>query len=312
MEVAISKVIRKKFKYTNNEEIVDILSFISDKCMKSKGILIESTGKLSFKIQKGGKKKLIKLEDDKVYEYHVDGITPLDDNQKQLNFMNLTENHDNCVCLYFDRKKNKNSEDNSLIIQSLMNDEDCVKSEDKSHKYKVGDILMQIIIKLVQVEEPFNHIKQIEVSDVSKKKCYKLGLELIYLRTITHGIPYYAKFGFRPKNILDYEVFKYNRNNYKLNKSIKNEELFNIIRESRLSKKTEDIYKKYFYDYIKNTININPIILLRDMINSIDLTNNVDEKKEICNFINVIYKKIYKILGYKEYEDRIWILKIRE
>ena len=97
-----------------------------------------------------------------------------------------------------------------------------------------------------------------------------------------------------------------------MNKSIKNEELFKIIRESRLSKKTEDIYKKYFYDYIKNTININPIILLRDMIKSIDLTNSVDEKKEICNFIDIIYKEIYKILGYKAYKNRIWILKIRE
>ena len=39
--------------------------------------------------------------------------------------MNLTENHDT----------------------------DCLKSEDNNHVYKVGDILMQIIIKLLKVEE---------------------------------------------------------------------------------------------------------------------------------------------------------------
>ena len=189
MEVAISKVIRKKFKYINNEEIVDILSFISDKCMKSKGILIESTGKLSFKIQKGGKKKLIKLEDDKVYEYHIDGITPIDDNQKQLNFMNLTENHDtndnklcllsgalknslpifkgvNCVCFYFDRKS---SEDNSLIIQSLMN-EYIINSEYKMH-------------------DNFN---------------------LSILSTLLKGVPYYYKYKFEAKNEKNKKVLEHN------------------------------------------------------------------------------------------------------
>ena len=82
MEVTISKLIREKFNYINNEEIVDIINFISDTSRKLKGILVEKNSKLSFKIQKGGKKKLIKLEDDKVYEYHIDGITPLDDKHK--------------------------------------------------------------------------------------------------------------------------------------------------------------------------------------------------------------------------------------
>ena len=118
--------------------------------------------------------------------------------------MNLTENHDT----------------------------DCLKSEDNNHVYKVGDILMQIIIKLLKVEEIFNHIKQIEVSE-EKKKCYDIGIELLYLRTMTCGIPYYAKFGFRPNNESDYEVFRHNRNNYKLNKNINNDELIVIIENSK-------------------------------------------------------------------------------
>ena len=41
MEVTISKLIREKFNYINNEEIVDIINFISDTSRKSKGILVE-------------------------------------------------------------------------------------------------------------------------------------------------------------------------------------------------------------------------------------------------------------------------------
>jgi hypothetical protein len=309
MDVSIAKMVYKKFKYNYKEEIQNIFNIIYNDGRKSFGSLEQTSGKLSFKIHKGGKKQLIKLKDRNIYEYHIDAITPLDDTQKQIHFMNLTENHDNCVFLYFDTKDSGN---NSLIIQSIMNDKDCVKSDNDQHIYKVGDILMQIIIQLVKIAKPFSHIKQIELSDVSKKKCYGISLELIYLKTITDGIPFYAKYGFRPQNEVDYEIFRYNRNNYKLNKTITNDQLFTIIKESKLKKETYEIYKKYFNDYIKNNKIINPKELLESMIVYIDNTHNVNEKKEICNLVYAIYKEIYKILGYKEYRDKIWILKIRK
>ena len=213
---------------------------------------------------------------------------------------------ENCVFLFFDTQK---SEDNILYIQSISNQDDCVKSEDKNDVYKVGDILMQIIIQLVKVDKLFKHIKQVEVSDTSKKMCYNIGIELSYLRTITHGIPFYAKYGFRPEYEVDYDTFRYNRNNFKLNKTITNKELFEIIGKSKLNK--NNVYKKYFYNYIKSNNIINPKILLIDMIKFINNTNNVNEKKEICNIVDSIYKDIYKILGYKDYRKKIWILKIR-
>ena len=46
------------------------------------------------------------------------------------------------------------------------------------------------------------------------------------------------------------------------------------------------------------------------MIKLVDNINDTNEKKEICNFIQAIYKKIFRILGYKEYEESKWILKI--
>lgn len=42
----------------------------------------------------------------------------------------------------------------------------------------------------------FSICENIQLADASKKQCYNIGLKLIYLRTMTHGIPYYAKFGF--------------------------------------------------------------------------------------------------------------------
>jgi hypothetical protein len=56
--------------------------------------------------------------------------------------MNITETSDNCVFLFFDTR---DSIDNTLYIQSISNHDDCIKSDDKNHVYKVGDILMQII-----------------------------------------------------------------------------------------------------------------------------------------------------------------------
>lgn len=47
------------------------------------------------------------------------------------------------------------------------------------------------------------------------------------------------------------------------------------------------------------------------MIKLMETINNIDEKKEICNFIESVYDKIYDILGYKNYRRSKWILKIR-
>jgi len=308
MEVSIAKTVYSKFRGIQFTDVTqNIFEILQSHGIKTKsGLITHTKGKLSFKSQVGGKKQIIKLKDGKTYEYHIDTIVPYDDTKKQISFLNLTETDENCVFLFFDTQ---NSKENTLYIQSISNQDDCIKCEDKNHVYKVGDILMQIIIQLVKENKLFSHIKQIELTDISKKMCYGIGIELIYLRTITHGIPFYAKYGFRPEDEVDYEIFKYNRNNYKLNKTITNTELFKVIKHSKVNHNNS--YKKYFYDYIKNNNIINPKILLIEMIKLLNNTNDTTEKKEICNFVQAIYKDIYKILGYKDYRNKIWILKIR-
>jgi hypothetical protein len=126
---------------------------------------------------------------------------------------------------------------------------------------------------------------------------------------MTHLIPYYAKFGFRPVLKTDYEdVFVYNRNNFKLNKTMTRDELLNIIKKNKknMSDKTYETYEKYIIKYIFNNEIINPVIFIRQTIKIVDnsITEDKDDKIKIidnkveltglCDFIRKIYIDIYK------------------
>lgn len=199
-----------------------------------------------------------------------------------------------------------------MRIEGIFNDSDCVKCENLQYKFKTGDILMLIILRLVSKSSVFSHIKQIELSDTSQLKCNNFGLQLKYLKTITDGKPFYAKYGFRPQSNYDLDIFRFNRENYKLNKQITNKQIFQIITEIKLEKDIYQIYKKYFFPYIANTPIIDPKIFLNNMIEFVKSNNlSNDTAKLICDFISKIYKKIYFILGYKEYDSNIWIVNIK-
>ena len=203
----------------------------------------------------------------------------------------------------------KSSGNTTLRIEGIFNDNECVKCvkyvkcENPTYKFKLGNILMLIILKLVTKSSVFSHIKQIEITDTS---------ELKYLKTITRGIPFYAKYGFRPSSNYDLDIFRFNRDNHKLNKQITNKQLFQIIIEIKLEQNIYQIYKKYFFQYITNTSIIDPKIFLNNMIKFVKSNNlSNDTAKLIYNFISKIYKKIYFILGYKEYDSNIWILNVK-
>jgi hypothetical protein len=96
MDVSIAKTVYRKFKGIHySEETQNIFEIIRRYGIKTRsGILTQTNSKLVFKSQVGGKKRLIKLENGKTYEYHVDTIVPYDDNKKQISFLNLTETDD--------------------------------------------------------------------------------------------------------------------------------------------------------------------------------------------------------------------------
>jgi hypothetical protein len=312
MEVSIIKTVYSKFNYINSELIQNIMNHLNFNNYAGKGILTRKTYPINLLQQVGGVKKEIKLKDGYNYEYHIDEIIPIDDESNRICFFNIEESHDNCACLLYNTKKSGKT---ILKIEGIFNGEDCIKCVDKKHKYKVGNILMQIIIELVKSSKEFYHITEIELSDTSIKKYngLGLGLGLKYLRTITNGEPYYAKYGFRPNTEYDIDIFRFNRSNYRLNKKILNKELFEIITDAKLDKQTNEVYKKYLYNYIKSNNEIDPKIYLTELINLINYKNITEnEKKYIWNFVYSIYQNLYNKLGYKNYRDKIWILQFKK
>ena len=335
-EISITKFVYDKIHYSNESIIYEILDLIFDNNKsKSNGYLInEYKGELNFYNQNGGEVHNIKLKDNKTYEYHVNKIIPFENNKKQIHFLNIDEDYDDCAFLIFDNNEKTRG---LLKIQGIFGREDCIKCLDINHKYKTGDILMQIILDLIHTRKPFRHIKNIQLSDKSKKKCYDLSLELTFLRTITHGKPYYAKFGFRPMSEYDYNIYKKNYQNFKINNNIPNKipnKKFKDIIINKITLMTKDaynIYIKYFNNYVESNSFIDPklflwsiIALLDDSIDpkiqEKDIKNNIfvgkkllKNKKEmslIAKFVSSIYKDIYHELGYLDYAESIWTLPI--
>ena len=147
---------------------------------------------------------------------------------------------------------------------------------------------------------------------------------------MTHGIPYYAKFGFRPEIDNDYQIFKNNREKYKLNKTITNTKFLKIIEQSKVNMKkdTLNIYTIYFEKYILENKDIDPILFFTEIIDIIDISigkkemtkNNIfignkiiknnNIMQSICDFLNSVCKNVFLKLGYKDYFNNIWIMKI--
>ncbi len=320
-KINITKYMFEKMSGINNVETrQNIIDFMRKYQIKNTGYITQQKHKIIFKNQIGGTEFEIELKDNQTYNYYINDIEPEGKSQYRMWFVNM-DNSIECASLLFGKKNSKN---NVLRIEGISNYSDCVKCQNSKHNFKIGDILMQIIIKLVKTNEEFTHIKCIELSDTSKISCYDKGLELKYLRTITNGIPYYAKFGFKPILKTDYKnVFVYNRNNFKLNKTILNTELFDIINKKKvnMSNSTYNVYRKYLKKHIQDNENINPITFLTKTIeiidNSIKKNNsniktieNKNELEGLCDFISKIYMDIYKSLGYKTYDENLWMLKI--
>jgi len=344
-EISITKTIYEYFDEIEDTEIrQNIIMYMEKYKIGNKGISTKTKHKIKFKNQIGGEVYEIDLKDGNTYYYNINDVEPISKSKYKMLFLTF-DNINECACLTFGKKESNN---NVLRIDGIKSFEECILCKDtqeikpslisgahqknvviflgcEKHKFKSGDILMQIILKLVKNDPQFSHINKIELADASQKNCYDIGLQLIYLRTMTHGVPYYAKFGFRPVLKTDYEnVFVYNRNNFNLNKTMTLDDLLKIINKKKvnMTDKTYQTYKKYIKNkMLINKIN-NPIKIITDIITVVD--NSISEKKNdeliviedkeelkgLCDFVSNIYIDIYKYLGYKFYERNLWELNI--
>ena len=299
----------------NNEKIMrTIYDYIHDNKITRDGILTTiDNGLINFKNQVGGVGGIIteiKLKDNKKYYYNIEKIVSKNSNKHNICFINIRENNYNCLCFEYNLKKS------TLTLTDLNANDDCVVCQDKKHKYKVGDILMQIFMEYIKINKDVKHITEIELQDNSMKKCYGTGIKLKYLRTITNGEPYYAKYGFRPQNKLDYKTYKYNKDLYKKGIRINSliiKDIFKLSKEFKKSMYT--VYKKYIEASLSKTTDIDPALLLRRLIElenmklPFELSN--EEKSSICELVNFAIIKIYLACGYKDYESNLWTLQLK-
>ena len=192
--------------------------------------------------------------------------------------------------------------ENNADINSISNYEDCIKCfENKS--IKIGEILIQIMIGLCV----YKNVNKIELIDNSYILCGNEKLPLIYLRTITHGKPYYTKFNFVPinhneKGENDYyknelEIYNDNKKIYNTNPKINKKKLIKILNY----KKFDEIKDKKMID------NINEII--KKQKDEISISNFVKElikeknkNKIICYLLKNILMNLYNKSGYNEYK----------
>ena len=310
MLVNIDLYVRKKLftkKYSdllNSNEIVmrTIYDFIHDNKITSKGILeTMSLGEVRMKKQIGGSIEEIKLKDGKKYYYKVERITSQKNKKHNICFVNIRENSNDCLCFTYHTKETGNT---TLILKDFNAEEDCIACEDKTYKFKIGDILMQIFLEFVRTNKELSHIKRIELMDNSTKKCYGLGLRLKYLKTIIDGIPFYAKYGFRPIEEEAQKIFRYNRLKFKENILLDNVEVDKIFEDTikMNNKKPHEIYVKLYKKYI---IKNNPIDVKQLIRKMIDLGNNqnvlMEKRLNTCELLTYVIRQFYIKLGYSDY-----------
>lgn len=197
------------------------------------------------------------------------------------------EEYDNCAVLIIDKN------DKTGAVQSLVNYTDCLKCIDKTQSFKVGDVLIRIIMILAYR----NGLKKLNLTDDSYLLCGDVKIPLIHLRTMIKGEPFYCKYGFVPDTDRELKVYKHNKQIYLSKPMISKKQFIKYII-------TSDFYIEHCKDKkVKNYINEILIPKLEDNNLVSDLIKSmIDEKlHEGCFLLYYSYMNIYKYCKYMQY-----------
>jgi hypothetical protein len=222
-------------------------------------------------------------------------------NRKIINFIkfnavknnNSYEENDHCGVMIIDKEKKIST------IQSITNYTNCVKCLSTGEVFfKTGDILTQIMI-IISLK---NNLKKIYLTDNSYLLCGNTKIPLIYLRTITRGMPFYSKYRFIPKYKYDEKVFNINLENYKKGKTLTKKQFinyFNYMEFDPTIKKHKKILK-----YINDILipRLDKINLVSDIIKSIINDKTIEGCSLLNNILMKIYDEIKYINGHKNFK----------
>ncbi len=296
---------QKLFKFFNNEEKSNLLQRIPNLneynlvLSKRKNLILKGGNKETEDYEniynniynnKSGKFYL-KINDNKYY-YRTDRYSP-SNNEIFIDLITLKDEYKNnihCGSIQIDKSRG------IANILSLGNSTLCIESKNPNIKFKYGDIIFQIMIYICKKE----NIKKIELTDNSNITCANHKLKLSYLKTMTHGLPHYAKYGFIPKDSDDKIIFDQNYQIYLQNPRINKSELINLIKGTTDKKIISQIIK------VLNEIN-EQNISIKKFISMV--TTNL-ENNQFCELANKIYKKLYISAGYKPLLSQDYKLKL--
>ena len=149
-------------------------------------------------------------------------------------------------------------------------------------------------------------IKKISLTDNSFFKCNRNNLQLIYLRTMTRGSPFYSKYLFTPVYEDDKKAFNYNKQLFLKNPTISKDIIISMIKKLDLDEKNDN--HKHIIKYIKNIFipSLTDKNLVKDIIKK--LIDDSINLKDICNILYNIYEVIYFHIGYKKYREKAFEL----
>jgi len=245
-------------------------------------------------IQSGGKRKKYQLDG---VAYYVDQEKViLEDNQNQkysLEFVSFEPNPMKCGIIIIDQKTK------TAIVQDLIKTDYCVLWKPNREYENVphsGAVLMEVMIHICQKAG----IEKIVLTDNSGFTCSNGDrIEFITGRTLTHGFPYYTKFGFLPKHKGDRQVMKKNRQ-IMGHKKTSDVNLKKIIRKvfPDLGQKMRLKIKEKLYPYLEKHSN-DP--LCKTLYYIMD---------QYCNLFHHIYMKVYQKLHLEPYASKKFVLKL--
>ena len=243
--------------------------------------------KLIFKYQDGGKIKSYNFENNNYY-YNVEYAKSKDNSSNEVHLVTINDGTVGCGLILIDNKTHYAN------IQSVADYSDCIKCDNPNIKYKVGAIMMQIIIE----ECKKLNVKKITLEDNSKKYFSGNNIELIYYRTMAQGTPYYSKFGFKHTTPLK---VRNNQNNWLTNPTITKNKIIKIfdkdIEDNEENSKIIKLFYKIVDKYTDNIIVSDFVIKLFDK--AVIKEKDISEKRNlklVNNKINLYAKILYLIL----------------
>ena len=193
-----------------------------------------------------------------------------------------------CAILNFDYERK------IVSIQSIGDYNNCLLCANRKEEYKVGEMLMIIIINICLDKKP--KIKYIELKDNSTLSCmvsdaslmlgtppdcrsslrsyrnqaktypdqdiewkssyqHHHSLILRIIKTLTTGEPYYCKYGFKPKTDDDIEVYNHNKKIFNKQQLLNTIKINELILNNISNEKHIKIYKKYIIPIINECDN---------------------------------------------------------